>query len=93
MAGGPDLGARGLEVQVQERVPAQGADWRERPPSLLNGRRYEAFFLQTCTAYYQMFGINWDIKVAGKWSKLEINMFSPLRLVSVLTVTPHLFPS
>lgn len=38
-AGGPDLVARGLEVPAQERVPAQGEDWRERPPSLLNGKR------------------------------------------------------
>lgn len=46
-AGGLDLGARGLEVPAQERVPAQGEDWRERPPSLLNGKRYEEVFPDT----------------------------------------------
>lgn len=39
MAGGLDLGARGLEVPAQKRVPTQGEDWREHPPSLLSGRR------------------------------------------------------
>lgn len=37
--GGLDLGVRGLEVRAQEKEPAQGEDWRGRPPSLLSGKR------------------------------------------------------
>lgn len=33
------LGARVLEVPAQRKVPVRGADWRGRPPSLLNGKR------------------------------------------------------
>lgn len=39
--GGLVHGARVLEAPAQRKVPVLGGDWRGRPPSLLNGKRFE----------------------------------------------------